>query len=224
MDFTNLNKACPKDCFPLPHIDRLVESTTGHEMLSFMDAFSCNNQILMKSEDQEKTSFITERGTYCYKVMPFGLKNVDATYHRLVNTMFKDLLGKTMEVYIMDMFVKSAVSTSHLEHLQECFTFLNEFGMKLNTLKCTFAVPSGEFLRYIVTERGIEANPMQINVFMSMTLPRSIREVQRLTRRVSALNKFISLSIDKCLPFYTLLRKSKAGFVWVEHCEEALSS
>ena len=72
VDFTDLNKACPKDCFPLPHIDRLVESTTGHEMLSFMDAFSAYNQILMNPEDQEKTSFITERGTYCYKGMPFG--------------------------------------------------------------------------------------------------------------------------------------------------------
>jgi len=111
VDFSDLNKACPKDCFPLPHIDRLVESTTGHEMLSFMDAFSGYNQILMNPDDQEKTSFITERGTYCYKVMPFGLKNAGATYQRLVNRMFKDLLGKTMEVYIDDMLVKSTSST-----------------------------------------------------------------------------------------------------------------
>jgi len=80
IDFNDLNKACPKDSFPLPHIDRLVEATAGHELLSFMDAFSGYNQILMNPEDQEKTSFITERGTYCYKVMPFGLKNARATY------------------------------------------------------------------------------------------------------------------------------------------------
>ena len=95
--------------------------------------------------------------------------------------MFKDLLGKTMEVYIDDMLVKSAFSTSHLGHLKQCFDILNEFGIKLNPSKCTFAVPSGKFLWDIVTERGIEVNPRQINAFLSMTSPRSTREVQRLT-------------------------------------------
>jgi len=126
-----------------------------------------------------------------------------------------------MEVYIDDMLVKSAFSTSHLGHLKQCFDILNEFGIKLNPSKCTFAVPSGEFLRYIVTERGIEANPRQINAFLSMTSPRSIREVQLLTSRVAALNRFISRSTDKCLPFYTLLRKVRKGFIWDERCEEA---
>ncbi|KAG7548086.1 Ribonuclease H domain [Arabidopsis suecica] len=221
VDFTDLNKACPKDSFPLPHIDRLVESTTGHEMMSFMDAFSGYNQILMNPEDQEKTAFITDRGTYCYIVMPFGLKNAGATYQRLVNMMFKDLLGKTMEVYIDDMLVKSVSSASHIEHLEQCFAILNEFGMKLNPTKCTFAVPSGEFLGYIVTERGIEANPRQLNAFLAMSSPRNIREVQRLTGRVAALNRFISRSTDRCLPFYNLLRKANKNFTWDENCEKA---
>ena len=90
IDFTDLNKACPKDSFSLPHIDRQVEATAGHELLSFMDAFSGYNKILMRPDDQEKTAFITDRGTYCYKVMPFGLKNAGATYQRLVNRMFAD--------------------------------------------------------------------------------------------------------------------------------------
>ena len=88
IDFTDLNKACPKDSFPLSRIDQLVDSTTGHKLLSFMDAFSRYNQILMDEDDQEKTSFITSQGLYCYKVMPFGLKNIGATYQRLVNRMF----------------------------------------------------------------------------------------------------------------------------------------
>jgi len=108
IDFTDLKKACPKDSFPLPHIDRVVEATAGHEILSFMDALSGSNQILMHPDDQEKTALITDRGTYCYKVMPFGLKNAGATYQRLVNKMFADQLGKMMEVYIDDMLVKSA--------------------------------------------------------------------------------------------------------------------
>jgi len=93
--------------------------------------------------------------------------------------------------------------------------------MKLNPSKCTFAVPSGEFLGYIVTERGIEANLRQINAFLSMTSPRTIREVQRLTGRVAALNKFISWSTDKCLAFYTLLRKANMGFIWDARCDDA---
>ena len=88
VDFIDLNKACPKDSYHLPRIDQLVDSTTGHQLLSFMDAFSGYNQIKMDEADQEKTSFITSQGLFCYKVMPFGLKNAGAAYQRLVNHMF----------------------------------------------------------------------------------------------------------------------------------------
>ena len=89
IDFTDLNKACPKDSYPLPRIDQLVDSTAGHQLLSFMDAFSGYNQIKMDEADKEKTSFITSQGLFCYKMMPFGLKNARATYQRLVNHMFR---------------------------------------------------------------------------------------------------------------------------------------
>ncbi|KAG7588583.1 Ribonuclease H domain [Arabidopsis suecica] len=220
IDFTDLNKACPKDSFPLPHIDRLVESTAGNELLTFMDAFSGYNQIMMDPEDQEKTSFITDRGTYYYKVMPFGLKNAGATYQRLVNKMFHEHLGKTMEVYIDDMLVKSLKKEDHIKHLEECFEILNQYQMKLNPAKCTFGVPSGEFLGYIVTKRGIEANPNQINAFLNMPSPKNFKKVQRLTGRIAALNRFISRSTDKSLPFYQILKGNK-GFLWDEKCEEA---
>ena len=105
-----------------------------------MDAFSGYNQIMMHPDDREKTSFITDKGTYCYKVMPLGLKNAGATYQRLVNRMFADKLGNTMEVYIDDMLVKSLRAADHLNHLKECFKTLNEYGMKLNPAKCTFGV------------------------------------------------------------------------------------
>ena len=107
VDFTDLNKACPKDCYPLLRIDLLVGAMAGHSLLSLMDAYSIYNQIRMFPGDEGKTSFITDRGTYYYRVMPFGLKNVEATYQRLVNHMFRDLIGKSMEVYVDDLLVKS---------------------------------------------------------------------------------------------------------------------
>ena len=117
IDFTNLNKACPKDNFPLPRIDQLVDTTVGCDLLSFIDAYFGYNQILMYKPDEEHTSFITNRGFYCYKAMPFDLKNAGATYQRLVNRMFMDLIGKSIEVYVYDMLVKSKMVGDHIEHL-----------------------------------------------------------------------------------------------------------
>ena len=124
MDFTNLNKACPKDSYLLLHIDQLVDSTAGHQLLNFMDTFSGYNQIKMDEADQEKTSFVTSQGLFCYKVMPFGLKNVGATYQRLVNHMFRPQIGWTVEVYVDDMLVKSLDEEKHLDDLQETFDTL----------------------------------------------------------------------------------------------------
>ena len=98
IDFIDINRACPKDSFPLPRIDLIVDATAGHELLSFMDTFSGYNQISMDPSDQEKTSFVTGQGTYCYRVMPFGMKNVGATYQRLVNKMFQKQIRASMEV------------------------------------------------------------------------------------------------------------------------------
>jgi hypothetical protein len=114
VDFTYLNKACLKESFPLPRIDQLVDSTAGHKLLTFIDAFSGYNQIVMDEADQEKTSFVTSRGLFCYKVMPFGLKNAGATYQRLMNRMFHDQIRKNVEVYIDDMLVKSKEEGDHL--------------------------------------------------------------------------------------------------------------
>ena len=107
VDFTDLNKACPKDSYPLSRVDVLVDSTARHQLLSFMDAFSGYNQIRMHEDDQEKTSFVTSQGLFCYKVMPFGLKNVGTTYQRLMNKMLAPQIGRNVQVYMDDMLVKS---------------------------------------------------------------------------------------------------------------------
>ena len=107
MDFTDLSKAHPKDSFPLPKINQLIDATAGHDRMSFLDAYRGYHQIPLSGPDQEKTAFITPQGIYCYKVMPFGLKNEGVTYQRLVTKMFQAQLGKTVEVYIDDIVVKS---------------------------------------------------------------------------------------------------------------------
>ena len=117
VDFIDLNKACPKGSYPLPRIDQLVDSTVGHRLLSFMDAFSGYHQIRMDETDQEKTSFVTSQGLFCYKVMPFGLKNAGATYQRLVNHMFRLQIGRNVEVYVDDMLVKIQDEEIHLDDL-----------------------------------------------------------------------------------------------------------
>jgi hypothetical protein len=137
VDFTDLNRACPKDSFPLPRMDVLIESTSGHELLSFMDAY---NQIHMSELDEEKTSFITDRGLYCYNMLPFSLKNAGATYRRLVNRMFRDQITRNVELYVDDMLVKSRKAISHLADLEETFNTLRRYQMKLNLSKYAFGV------------------------------------------------------------------------------------
>uniref|UniRef100_A0A2N9IPM7 Reverse transcriptase domain-containing protein n=1 Tax=Fagus sylvatica TaxID=28930 RepID=A0A2N9IPM7_FAGSY len=192
VDFTDLNKAYPKDSFPLPRIDQLVDSTAGHKLLTFMDAFSGYNQIMMDENDQEKTSFITSRGLFCYKVMPFGLKNAGATYQRLMNRMFHDQISRNVKVYVDDMLVKSTEEDNHLDDLGETFKTLRKYQMKLNPSKCAFDVYSDKFLGFMVSHRGIEANPDKIKAILEMQPPKTTKEIQRLTGRVAALNRFVS--------------------------------
>ena len=221
IDFTDINKACLRDSFPFPRIDLIVDATAGHKLLSFMDAFSGYNQISMDPDDQEKTSFVTTQGTYCYQVMPFGLKNAGATYQRLVNRMFQKQIGTTMEVYIDDMLVKSTTAELHIAHLSEAFQILRNYNMKLNPAKCAFGVSAGKFLGFIVNHRGIEANPDKIKAVLDMPSPSGIKEVQRLTGRIAALSRFVSRASDKCQPFFQVLKKA---FQWDAKCEEAFTA
>ena len=146
-------------------------------MLSFMDAFSGYNQIKMDEADQEKISFITSQGLFCYKVMPFGLKNAGATYQRLVNQMFRPQIGRNVEVYVDNMLVKSLDEKKHLDDLKESFDTFRRHQMKLNPNKCAFGVSSGKFLGFMVSQRGIEANPYKIQVILDMEPPKNIKEV-----------------------------------------------
>ena len=177
IDFTDLNKACPNDSYPLPRIDQLVDSTVGHKLLSFMDALSRYNQIKMDEADKEKMSFVTSQGLFCYEIMPFGLKNARATYQRLVNHMFRPQIGRNVEVYVDDMLVKSLDEGKHLDDLQETFNTLRQYNMKLNPNKCAFGVASGKFLGFMVSHKGIEANPEKIKAILDMKPLQNVKEV-----------------------------------------------
>ena len=205
VEFTDLNKACPKDSFSFPSIDRLVDASVGHHVWSFIDVFSRYNQIMMDPVDQEKTTFITEEGLYCYKVMPFGLKNAGATYQRLINKVFADKIGWSMEVYVDDI-VKSPIIEHYIEELADMFTSLRLYNMRLNPKKYTFEVEAGKFFGFMVSQREIEVKPEKIKDIMEMSSSKSVKDIQRLAGHITTLNRFISRSADKCLPFFKLLR------------------
>ena len=119
IDFTDLNKACPKDPFPLPRIDQIVDSTLGCDLLSFLDTYSGYHQIFMSTEDEEKTSFITPCGMYCFVCMPFGLKSVGSTFARAVQIGFEPQLHRNIEAYMDDIVVKTKDKATLIQDLEE---------------------------------------------------------------------------------------------------------
>ena len=170
----------------------------------------------MDEVNQKKTLFITSQGLFCYKVMPFGPKNAGATYQKLMNNMFANQIGRSVQVYVNDMLVKSRREDDHLEDLKETFDTLCSYNMKLNPSKCAFGITTGKFLRFMVSQRGIEANLDKIRAIVEMAPPRNVKEVQSLNGKVATLNRFMSRATDKCLPFFRMLKKS---FEWTVECQ-----
>ena len=171
VDFTDLNKACPRDPLSMPWIDQLVDATVVHPQMSFLDAFQGYHQIPLALDDQAKIAFVTFVGNYHYKVMPFSLKNAGSTYQRMMTKMFEPQLGKNVEVYIDDMAVKSKLVSEHVGDLTSIFKILKEHKLRLNAFKCSFGVGLGKFLGYMVTHRGIEVNPDQIKAINNLQPP-----------------------------------------------------
>jgi len=179
VDYTSLNKACPKVPSPLPRIDQIVDSTAGCETLSFLDAYSSYHQIKMKDSDQLVTSFITPFGMYCYVTMPFGLRNAGATYQRCMLHVFSKHIGSTVEAYVDDIVVKSKQRGDLIQDLEIAFICLRANNIKLNPEKCVFGVPRGMLLGYIVSQRGIEANLEKVSAITRMGPIRDVKGVQK---------------------------------------------
>src|ERR1044072_1071630 len=155
-DYRDLNRSSLKDNFPIPHIDVLVDNTAQHKVFSFMDGFSGYNQIKMAPDDMEKTTFVTQWGIFCYKVMPLGLKNAGAKYQRAMVALFHDMIRHEIEVYVDDMIARSQTEEEHLDYLRKLFDRLKKYILRLNPNKCTFGVISDKLLGYVVRGKGIE--------------------------------------------------------------------
>ena len=174
---------------------------------------------MMHPRDECKTTFMTELSCYCYKAMPFGLKNTGATYQRLMDRVLTPMLGQNVQAYVDDMVVTSQQKEQHVADVEELFTMIAKYRLKLNPEKCVFGVEAGKFLGFLLSERGIEANPKKCVAIISMRSPISVKEVQQLTGRMVALSRFVSAGGDKGHPYFQCLKRNNR-FVWTRECEE----
>jgi hypothetical protein len=219
IDYTDLNKHCLKDPFPLCRIDQVVDSTAGSVLLCFLDCYSGYHQIALHPDDEDKTAFITPHNIYYYNVMTIGLKNAGATYQKAIQKCLKSQVGKNVEAYIDDVVVNTTEEDQLIADLTETFANLREFQWKLNPTKCVFGVPSGLLLGFMAGHRGIEANPAKVDAICNMAKPSNKKDVMKLTGMMAALGRFISKLGEKGLPFLKLLKKAYK-FVWDDEAQK----
>jgi hypothetical protein len=181
VDYTYLNKHCPKGPFGLPRINQIDDSTAGSALLSFLDCYSGYHQIALRQEDQSKTSYITPFGAYCYTTMLFGLKNTSTTYQRVIQTCLSEQISRNAEACVDNVVVKTKDAATLIDNLEETFANLREWKWKLNPNKCVFGVPSGQLLGFLVSHREIEASTKKIQAITEMGPPRCVMDVQKLT-------------------------------------------
>ncbi|KAI5337975.1 hypothetical protein L3X38_017246 [Prunus dulcis] len=219
-DYRDLNRACPKDEFPLPNMDILIDSTSGQGMLSFMDGFSGYNQIKMSLKDAEKTAFRTPYGNFYYTVMPFGLKNAGATYQRAMTAVFHDMMRKEVEDYVDDLVVKSETRLGHQEVLRRVLERCRLYGLKMNPKKCAFGVSSGKFLGFQVHQRGIDVDPEKTRALKSLSPPKNPKELKSFMGRLSYIRRFIP-GLAAMMSTFTPLLKKGQPYIWSKECQEA---
>jgi len=220
IDFTYLNKVCPKDDFPLPRIEKVVDDASNSQLMSLLDCFSRYHQIWMRREDEEKTSFTTPFGTYCFVRMPEGLKNAGQSFSRMSSKVLGPQLRRNVLAYVDDIVVTSAERKNHVADLAEIFANLRKANLSLNPEKCVFGVDKGKVLGCLVSTKVIEANPDKVKALQNMEEPQYVRDVQKMTGRIAALNRFIPRSADRSLLFFKTLRSSNK-FEWGEEQKNA---
>ena len=194
VDFRDFNVATRKDMYVMAIENMLVDSTANNDLLSFMDGFFGYNHILITVEDIPKTAFRcpSSIGTFEWLVIPFGLKNAGATYQREINAILHDMLGHHMEVYIDDMVVKSRRTNDHVDHLRKSCVRMRHHQLKLNPLKCAFGVRVGNFVGFLVHQRGIEVDQNKAKAIASANAPKNKKEFQKFLVQVNYLRRFVS--------------------------------
>ncbi|XP_070676246.1 uncharacterized protein [Malus domestica] len=227
VDYRNINGATPKDEYPMPMADLSIDAVAKHKVLSFMDGNAGYNQIKMAPEDIHKTTFRCPGyvGAYEYLVMPFGLKNAGATYQRAMNAIFHDLIGQSMEVYIDDIVVKSKTEEQHLEDLKQTLARMRIHKLKMNPKKCAFGVRAGNFLGFLVHQKGVEVDKNKSRAIMESPSPTNKVQLQRLLGKINFLRRFIANLAGKIQPPTPLLRlKDKENFEWGPPHQQAFDS
>nr|ABF96791.1 retrotransposon protein, putative, unclassified, expressed [Oryza sativa Japonica Group] len=215
IDFRNLNKATPKDEYPMP----------GTRFFSFMDGNAGYNQIFMAEEDIHKIAFRCPGaiGLFEWVVMTFGLKSAGATYQRDMNYIYHDLIDWLVEVYIGDVVVKSKEIEDHIADLRKIFERTRKYGLKMNPTKCAFGVSAGQFLGFLVHERGIEVTQRSVNAIKKIQPPESKTELQEIIGKINFVRRFISNLSGRLEPFTPLLRlKADQQFTWGAEQQKAL--
>ncbi|GJS51265.1 reverse transcriptase domain-containing protein [Tanacetum coccineum] len=196
INFKYLNKSYSKDLYPLPEIDWKIESLMGFKYKCFLDAYKGYHQIQMAKKDEEKMTFYTDEGVFCYMKMPFGLKIARETYQRLVDTIFEGKMGRNLEAYMDDMVIKSKTELEMIKDVKETLLTLKKVNMKLNPKKCSFGMEEGKFLGYIVTSKGIRANPEKTKAVVNMPSPKNLKQMKRLSSKLDALKIFLSKAAE----------------------------
>jgi hypothetical protein len=227
IDFRNINMATPKDEYPMSVADLLVNGASRYKVLSFMDGHSGYNQIFIAKNDVHKTAFRCPGfiETFEWVVMPFGLKNAGATYQRAMNSIFHDMIGKYMEIYIDDIVVKSQDFDKHLENLEKAFIRMRKHQLKMNPLKCAFDVTAGNFLGFLMHNRGIEVDKNKAKTILQAKPPSNKKELQRLLGQINFLRRFIANVAGKTKVFSLLLRlKDHEAFIWHEEHQRAFDA
>jgi hypothetical protein len=217
VDFRNLNRATPKDEYPMPVVETLINAAAGNKILIFMDGNAGYNQILMAPKDIHKTAFRVPGavGLFGYVAMTFGLKNAGATYQRAMNYIYHDLISKLVEIYIDDVVVKTTLTGGHLVDLRQVFEQTRRFGLKMHLKKCAFGVSAGQFLGFLVHERGIEIGLKSQDVVRTMVPPTTKREPQQLIGKINFFRRFISNLSGRIETFMDLVKiKADEEFRW----------
>jgi hypothetical protein len=212
VDYRDLNKACPKDNYPMPFIDQIIDNCVRSVIFSFMDGFSGYNQIDILPADQQKTTFIFPWGTFAYQKLPFGLKNVGATFQRAMSYAFHDI-KHIVEPYLDDFPAHSAHRQDHIGHLRVIFLRCRHYNIRLNPHKCIFVVESGRLLGFVVSKYGIRVDPLKVKAILALPPPNNLTQLQSLQGKENFLRRFICNYVEITKGFMRLLQKD-APFIW----------